>query len=244
MSELNRIKDDWRRGTGPRTAPDMARDLVQEYGALSALRLMNDLGTDLYVEEKDLMGALQWLDTCIQFGLALSLGLKDTPRKEVLNEAKAAAYHMAYYCWPGWGDPAIKVSESEKKLGLQMAKLNMTLCHELRKPDIVAARGHWLLGAMIMAFGVYQAAISHFRQGAELAARAGETDEKELCEAFAACCDCIWQHKGRFVETDLDRIIQQCIQHDPAGDLARQLTTAMHVFKPTSNPAHRAVVAV
>ena len=118
----------------------MARDLVQEYGALSALRLMNDLGTDLYVEEKDLMGALQWLDTCIQFGLALSLGLKDTPRKEVLNEAKAAAYHMATYCWPGWGDPAIKVSESEKKLGLQMAKLNMTLCHELRKPDIVAAR--------------------------------------------------------------------------------------------------------
>jgi len=244
MSQIAQVKQDWRRGTGPRTAPDMARDLIQENGVLPALRIMNDVGAELYTDEKDLMGALQWLDTCIQFGMALSVGMKDPARKDVLSEVKAAAFHMGSYCWIGWGEPEIKISDSEKRLGLQMAMLNMSLAHELRKPDLVVGRAEWLMGALVMSFGIYPTAGAHFQRAAELLLRSGEDFEGQYNQALMACCTHIWEHKGRFVETDLDRVIEKHLQGEVDQFYTRQLRTAMHALKPTCAGAGRAAVAL
>lgn len=75
-------------------------------------------------------------------------------------QAKTIAYNVAANSWPGWGDDGIVISKAETEVGLEAAKLNLSLAVELKKPADKVAGAYWLLSALELALGKYSESLS------------------------------------------------------------------------------------
>ncbi len=71
------------------------------------------------------------------------------------GQAKTIAYNVAANSWPGWGDEGVVITPYEVALGLDAAKLNLSLALELNKPADKIAAAYWLVSAMHLACGQY-----------------------------------------------------------------------------------------
>lgn len=105
---------------------------------------------------------------------------------EIQCIGKTISYNVASFTWPGWDDDGIVISMGEMAIGIDMARLNLRLANELKRGDLPMSRGHWMLGAQLMASGDYDTAVTHFNHAAEYAKKAAKADEVGLAEAFSA----------------------------------------------------------
>ena len=76
--------------------------------------------------------------------------------------AKALAYNVGSFTWPGWEEPGIVPTPDQIAFGQDCAHLNLRLALELRKPPKALANAHWLVGAHALASHNFDLAESEF----------------------------------------------------------------------------------
>lgn len=88
--------------------------------------------------------------------------------------AHATAFNTAVNCWPGWGDAGIVIEEADIQAGIELARKCSQLAQELALPPRGQGGAHWLIGALELAAGSFDAARVEFER-AEQIYTAGET---------------------------------------------------------------------
>lgn len=100
--------------------------------------------------------------------------------------AKAFAYDLGSFTWPGWDEPGIAISPTELAAGLRAAERNLALALELDRSDDKVAMAHWLMGAQQLASGDRDGAVASFEQAQRFAARAADPGQEHIARGFAA----------------------------------------------------------
>jgi len=103
----------------------------------TALRVMSaydEAARHAYWKEKDLGAVVVLARAGIQFGLESGQALEGVDAAmaaEVKGKAKALAYNLASFAWPGWDEPDIEISARDVELGLDAARVNLRLAGQL-----------------------------------------------------------------------------------------------------------------
>ena len=198
---------------------------------LEIVRAYDEVARHLYWQEKDLRGAVSFSCACIQAGVALALGAKDAETiYELRSKAKAMAFNLASFVWPGWDEPGIEIEPGDLKLGLDAAKTNLRLAAKLDKGDLPLARAHWMVGATQMALNDQAAARQSFIESAEYARKAGENGEALLSDGYAALAGILQSPDEAAYQTDLETVKQHLAEEEHGADFITQLDTAAKVF--------------
>ncbi len=117
--------------------------------------LYDQLLRDAYWKHKNLPLATTLATAGIHFCLTHAHHAHLTPDPSLAtslkSSAKALAYNLASFTWPGWDEPGISPTPADIALGHEAAKLNLRLALELQKPPDKIRNAHWLLGAHLLA---------------------------------------------------------------------------------------------
>jgi hypothetical protein len=204
---------------------------IHQHPPLEIVGAYDELVRHLYWQEKDLRGAVTFSCAGIQAGLALALGIEDAETVyELRGKAKAMAFNLASFVWPGWDESGIEIEPGDLKLGLDAAKTNLRLAAELDKGDLPLARAHWSVGSMQMALNDQTTARQSFIQSAEYARKAGENGEALLTDGYAALAGILQNPDEAAYQTDLETVKQHLASKEHGADFIAQLDTAAKVF--------------
>lgn len=141
-----------------------------------------DLVNDLYWQEKALFDVVTIARAGIQYSLTKAQELAESDSAnaaQLRSTAKAIAYNLASYTWPGWDEKDIVISQADLNAGLDAAKLNLRLAIELNKGPKRLSMTYWVLGAQYLAVGEYEEAVRAFDSSKE-EAREGKDGTSEL----------------------------------------------------------------
>jgi hypothetical protein len=137
--------------------------LANSGDAVTASKLFLTLVTDLYWKAKDLPAAMSIGSAGVTFGLTRSLVEPDKAIAEQLRgTAKAIAYNLGSFCWPGWGEPGIEIGKRECSFGYDAACCNLRLGTELKRPSKGMGNAYWLVGAYELASRDFDEACASF----------------------------------------------------------------------------------
>lgn len=193
----------------------------------AVLDMVNDLVRHLYNERKDVPAMLALGRAGVQLGLQQAASAANSERAaELKGKAKAIAYNLASFTWPGWNDDGIVITGTDIALGLDMAKTNLRLAQELGRPALPVSRAYWVLGAQWLASGDRAAAQAAFAQAANHAQEAQQAGEALLSEAFAALVDVLGGGDAARLDTLLTRLAS--VEH--GAFFVDQVKTARRVF--------------
>lgn len=181
----------------------------------------------LYHEAKNVPGMILIGLAAIQYGLARAAAEPDRARsREIKERVKALAYNVAANTWPGWDDPGIEITRTDQVIGLDVARVNLRLAHELQRGDLALARGHWIVGAHLLAARQYNDAKHAFGEAARLALAAGERAESLSAKGFDALTG-VLQGEDR---AGLDAVKAELAGLADGPFFAGQIDTALKVF--------------
>lgn len=220
---------------------DRARELFTSKDAAAAVELVMDntspkealetfksLANEFYWDRKDLGRAMAIARAGMLLGVGLS-GQSDDPY-ELRSSAKALAFNMASYAWPGWDEDGIEPDQRQLLDGLDAARTNVRLAVELEKGSIAIGRGHWMVGACLLALGRYQESIAEFL-AARLAADEGRSEvESALAEGYAALVRVVERPGDAAMEDELNEILERLRKLEEGDAYASQIETAWRVF--------------
>ncbi|KPK68457.1 hypothetical protein AMJ82_08165 [candidate division TA06 bacterium SM23_40] len=167
------------------------RTLLREGDSYEAIELIHKVGEPAAVADSylELVKHLYWKEralpevvTIARAGIQYCLTrAQDVPEGEselaatLRGTAKALAYNLASFTWPGWEEEGIVITPPDLMVGLDAAKLNLRLARELGREPSVLSAAHWALGAQYVAAGKYDEAMNAFST-AEQKAREAEDD--------------------------------------------------------------------
>jgi hypothetical protein len=161
--------------------------LASQADSLVAAKTFSEAMLFSYWQAKNLPLAVAFGRAGVQFALTAAETLAE-PNSELANSlrstAKALAYNVASFTWPGWNEPGIAVTAADVALGLDAAKTNLRLANELQKGDLPLSRAHWMLGAQQLAAGDFAAATNSFVAAETFAAAANTPTEALLARGF------------------------------------------------------------
>jgi hypothetical protein len=194
-----------------------AQDLLRTAGSFAAIeRLQRDASPlEIAARYQNLVNELYWkahdLPAVISMGRAgilFCLAQPASAESETLRSiAKAIAFNVGSFTWPGWEEPGISPTAGEIAFGMDCARLNLRLAIELNKPAKALANAHWLIGAHALAAGDANSATQAFqlahdvvdasertaqllnlgyRAVAELSAQPGDSDALQRLDAITA----------------------------------------------------------
>ena len=106
-----------------------------------------------------------------------TLNLAEQHPSQTLDYMRVAlpiAYNLAANTWPGWATPdgSAPVEEHHRRLGLEAARLDVSLAAGVAPTAQRRFNSHWLLGAHLIAEGAYADAITAFEAGQAIAVEA------------------------------------------------------------------------
>lgn len=161
--------------------------LSRQADPLTAASVYNKLLKHLYYKEKDIQAVINMGRAGIQHSLSAAAAPATDPDqvKELKGQARAIAYNLASYTWPGWEEPGIEMGEAEIAQGLDAAVAAARISRELGLDALHQSRSDWMLAAQQMAAGDFARASGNFKTAAELARSAGAPGEALLSEGFA-----------------------------------------------------------
>jgi len=206
--------------------------LAGQSDAVAATKDFGQVMHHFYWKAKDLSRAIAFGRAGLQYGLTAAPPLQATQPKqarEIRSAAKSLAYDLASFTWTGWDEPGISITESDLKLGLDAARVNLRLAIELDKDALRLSRAHWILGAQQLAAKLYPEAIQSFQKAAEFAKTANNTAEELLGLGFAALAK-VMQTKGADGQAELDMIKLKLKPLQDGEFFVGQLDTALKVF--------------
>ncbi len=191
------------------------------------------LQLNFYWQQKDIATVIAISRAGIQHSLG-GAARAETPAEAAIlrGQAKALAYNLASFTWPGWGEEGIALSQSAMRIGHDAARLNLRLATELKRPDDAMARAWWTFGAHELSAGRYEPAREAFVKGHAHAVKSPDKALALLLEGYTAMVDAL-------VKTDpaarapFDKVIT-ALQADKEGDgrdYATQLVEAFAIFR-------------
>ncbi len=200
--------------------------LTEEAAPSEAMEHFQTLAKEAYWDQRNLDRAVRIARAGVTVGLALSAD-SDEPY-ELRSAAKALAFNLASFAWPGWNEEGIAIEPGHLVEALDAARTNVRLAVELEKGSIAVGRGHWMVGACLLALGRYQDALAEFL-AARLAADEGRSDaESALAEGYEALVRVIERPGDASIEAELNEILDRLRELD--GAFAAQIETARSVF--------------
>ena len=141
------------------------------------------------------------------------------------------AYNAASFCWIGWDEPGIKISDPEERIGREMALQHQQLVQELSLEDIKQARAYWIVGAYDLTARNWDAARNAFENSASLAKNAINDAEELLARAFATLASKLARPEDERFALELDTIVSRLGELEGGEALAQQVRTAESVCK-------------
>jgi predicted enzyme related to lactoylglutathione lyase len=221
--------------------------LCQGPDALMAAKAFSEAANQFYWKEKDLVSSIAMGRAGVQQALtaATRCSLADTARaSELRGQAKAMAYNLASFTWPGWDEPGIVIGPSDLVTGMDAAKTNLRLGTELKKGPLPMSRAHWILAAHELAAGKHDDARKDFAKACEYADTAGAPADHSLSAGFAALTELL---DGAVKSDESTSGLKQRLQEAEArlktledGEMfIQQIHTAARVFgkgSPAINP--------
>lgn len=181
------------------------------------------LTRDLYWENRNLPAAMAIGRAGIQFGID----------NDMRSEAKALAYDLSSFCWPGWNEPGVMIEESDLIMGQDLAKTNMRLALTLRKGDVPMSRAHWLIGAHHLAIDQVEAARRAFVEALRFAIAAESKEQELLMRGYLYLADMMLDPDNADVEAEFEFTLRELENSREGTFYSEQLETARGVFAPT-----------
>ena len=130
---------------------------------------LNSIVKKLYREYSDVTDMIVagnlGLDYCLRKSAAES---NEGKKRELKKLGKIIAFNTAANCWPGWGDPGIIIEEAHLTEGIKLATKSRDLVQELGREPREQGTAHWLVGALELAAGRYDAARVAFEQAEQV----------------------------------------------------------------------------
>lgn len=191
------------------------------------------LQRDLYWKKKDVRRSTAIGRAGIQLALVGSRSLEPAAAQKMRASAKAVAYNIGSFNWPGWDEPGITLDSGDVAAGFDAAQLNLRLAIELEKGDLALSRAKWLVGAFELARHDNIRAAERFSEGAGFAKKAGERRDELLNVGYALLAAILESPRDARLRADFEAIKHEIgSQKDGGGDVT-QIDTALRVFSPT-----------
>ena len=147
----------------------------------------------LYDSGNDLPAVIHVAQTGIDFALDEAAAAERRQDSETAAQfrraAKALAYNLASYTWPGWDEPGINVRTQDLEAGFAAARLNFRLAEDLAVGPEPMANAYFMLGAHALAAFDYDAASDYFSRFGEVARSADLRELTILAEGYRVITD-------------------------------------------------------
>jgi hypothetical protein len=200
--------------------------VAQRYGALAQ---------DLFNDRRDLPRMILAARAGIQFSLQRARELDATNEKDAAQfrgHAKTVAYNLGANCWPGWMEPGITITLTERVIGLDAARLNLRLAVELQRPSETLGHAHWLLGAQLLAADQFDAAAIHFAKAAQLFKESKKPAEEHMALSYEKLTRRLQQAGDPKNQEALKQSLAtlELLDNDDARFFAEQIRTAEKAF--------------
>lgn len=194
-----------------------------------------DLVNDLYWQEKALSDVVIIGRAGIQYCLTKAQDLAESDSAgaaQLKGTAKAIAYNLASYTWPGWDEKGIVISQADLIAGLDAAKLNLRLAIELNKGPKPLSMAYWALGAQYLTLGEYEEAVSAFDSSKEEAREGKDRASELLALGYIGVTRIAEGTKKSKGEKQLDEAVSglEKLKTEDAKFFADQLRTVLKVF--------------
>ena len=178
-----------------------------------------------YWEDKDLSAAMAIAWAGISRLLADAHRAEASRAYELRSRARALAYDLASFTWPGWDEPGIVITPPESRARLAAARANLAMTVELQQGDLPIARAHWMVGAHQLAAGRFDDASTSFETATTHADAAGAEGAAQaaLARSFAILARLA---TGAATEAELAASSDQLGAAPDGVALVRQLATA------------------
>jgi hypothetical protein len=146
--------------------------------------------------------------------------------------AKNLAYNVAANCWPGWGDEGVLIDAAHIEDGLALAQASLDDVRELDLGDVPLGTAHWLIGALDLAAGRAQAALTSFARSRASYLAAREPVKVLLVDGYLALARSM-SEDGTLDEAPLDEAIAHLQREGSkeARGFAAQLRTAARILR-------------
>jgi hypothetical protein len=145
------------------------------------------------------------------------------------HHAKALAYNLGSFTWPGWNEPGIVLSAADVGAGLEASGLNLRLADELNRPEKAKAKAYWLLGAHQLAASAYVSASESFCSGKPHAERSDDTSLGPMLDGYLLLTRVLSEPGNGQTRREFDSSLSR-LRSDGTEDrreYANQLTTAL-----------------
>ena len=212
--------------------------VARQPAAMNPARTFLEVMRHYYWKLKDLPAAIAFGQAGVHFALfdAIQSDATDPALAHQLRSAaKGLCYDLASFTWPGWDEPGITISAGDLAIGLDAARSNLRLAHELNKGDLPLSRAFWMLAGQEMCTGDYDAARQSYHNAARHAHAAGSRPDQLLCEGFVRLTDLL-DAKSTGPDAELDSILEQLKPLENGPDFVKQILTARAVFNKLQSP--------
>ncbi len=206
-----------------------ASDPQRAAEALSTVQL------DLYWTHKDIPAVV----TLSGAGIAhlLKLDQQSSGDHHFGNHAKALAFNLGSFTWPGWAEPGITLTPAAIAAGLEAARLSLRLAEELNRPEKAKAKAHWLLGAHQLSAAEFVPASNSFRTGKSHAAKTDDPLLAQMLDGYLLLTHLLTDPENPQARRDFDSAITTLREEnsEDAREYANQLTTALTALSKRPN---------
>lgn len=212
-----------------------AADYVQGLGAPPAVaRAYAQVVMDLHWKASDPAAVVALGRAGILYCLTKAGEIEPKSREDAArwrSRAKAIAYNVGSFTWPGWGREGLSLDAADVAAGREAAGLDLRLAKELGKPAGSLSAAFWLVGAHQLAAGEFDAATTSFRKAQAANVEAGAKDGALMCSGYAAIAGVLSGADG--AQEDLQERISslQALGTDDAKFYAKQLEDALPALR-------------
>ena len=169
-----------------------------------------------------------------------SLGDSESKAVNARKNAKALAYNLGSFCWPGWDEPGITITHADQEVGTRAAEQCLSLVKQLQKGGVPMARALWLLAAHKLTSQDYAEAAERFEESANYFKSAGNETESRMTKGFSLLANTLDPSRDRAKEQKRLNEIKQQLQKTKDGQAyLGQLETASRVCDRIANNAGR-----
>jgi hypothetical protein len=173
---------------------DRIHDLLSEgAGPQQTAERYESVARSLYQTARDLPAVVLVARSGIAFNLSVAgeaAGRGDVATARLFQgSAKALAYNLASYTWPGWDEPGIGIRTADLDAGFEAARLNLRLAEQLGPGPEPMANGWFILAGHALAAGDYPAAREYFAEFERIAENADLRELDLLADGYRIIVD-------------------------------------------------------
>ncbi|PKK83736.1 MAG: hypothetical protein CVT49_06875 [candidate division Zixibacteria bacterium HGW-Zixibacteria-1] len=196
-------------------------------------KVYEKLVLDFYWKAKSIPDVVSIARAGLQYCLTEAERIKQENPEEAAalkESAKKMSYNLASFTWPGWDEKGYVITHQDILVGLDAARLNVRLVHELNNGDEAISIAYWGLGAQLIATQQYDQALDAFDKSRKYAISAGNRLNELLAEGFIGVTMIIsGDEKGRDKLGEAVKKLNEVGSED-ALFFVGQFNTALNVF--------------